>query len=101
MIGRRFGRRIGAIGRVGRCFAERRIVWAERSVHFAGGDVQETESLTIALFQSRPVRSCFFQKAECPVDIGADKIVGTMDRAVYMSFGGEMDDGAGTLPRQQ
>src|SRR5713101_436364 len=101
VIGSRLGCGVRTVWRVGSYFTESWIAWAERSVYFVGGNVQEAESLTIALCQSRPVSSRFFQQTECPVDIGADEIVGTMDRAVYMTFGGEMDDGTGTLPLQQ
>src|ERR1019366_5587169 len=47
MIGSRLGRGVRAVGRVGGGLAEGRVVGAERSVDFIGGDVQETERCAI------------------------------------------------------
>ena len=94
MIGSRLRRRVRTVGRVRRRLAESRIVGAERSVDFIGGNVQETERRAIRFRQRRPISARFFQQAECAVDVGANKIVGAVNGAVDMAFGGEMNDGA-------
>ncbi len=43
VIGSRFRCCIGAVGRVGRCFGERRIFGTQRSVDLIGGDMQKAE----------------------------------------------------------
>ena len=101
MIGSRFGRGVRAVGRVGGGLAEGRVVGAERSVDFIGGDVQETERCAIGFRKRRPVGSRFFEQAERAVDVGADEIIGAVDGAVNVALGGEVNDGTRLFAPQQ
>jgi len=47
---------------------ESRVVGAERSVDFIGGNVQETKRRAIRFRQRRPISARFFKQAECAVD---------------------------------
>jgi hypothetical protein len=55
----------------------------------------------IGFRKRRPVGARFFEQAECAVDVGADEIVGAVDGAVDVAFGGEMNDGARLFAPQQ
>src|SRR5208282_1130081 len=101
MIGRRLGRRVRTVGRVGSSLAEGRVVGAERPVDFIGGDVQKTEGCAIGFGKRRPVGSRFFKQVECAVHVCADEIVGAVDGAIDVALGGEMNDGAGLFAPQQ
>src|SRR6267378_6493745 len=63
--------------------------------------MQKAKSFAIVLRQRRPIRSRLFQQIESPVHVGADKIVGTMNRAVYVTFGCEVNNGPGPLAFEQ
>src|SRR6266481_5248628 len=101
MIGSRLGRGVRTVGIVGGGLAESWIVGAERSVDFVGGDVEETERGAINFRKRQPIGACFFKQTECAVDIGADEIIGTVDGAVDVALGGEVNNGARLFAPQQ
>ena len=101
MIGSRLGRGVRTVGSVGSGLAEGRVVGAERSVDFIGGDVQETERGAIGFRKRRPVGARFFEQVECAVDVGANEIIGAVDGAVDVALGGEVNDGTRLFAPQQ
>src|SRR5258708_7757180 len=101
MIRSRLGRGVRAVGLVRGGLAEGRVVGAERPVDFVGRDVEEPERGAIGFWKCQPVGSCFLKQAECAVDVGADEIIGAVDGAVNMAFGGEMNDGTRLFAPQQ
>lgn len=101
MVGSRLGRRIWAVGSVRRCLAEGGVVGAERSVNLIGGDVEKAERGAVGTVERRPVGSRLLKQAECAVDIRADKIIGAMNGAVDVAFGGKMNDGSRLFAPQQ
>ncbi|OIQ82918.1 hypothetical protein GALL_352980 [mine drainage metagenome] len=75
-------------------FAEGRLVLAERAIHFVGGHVQEAEVGFRFAFQCIPVGAHGLQQVESADDVGLNEVARTMDGAVDMRLGGEVDDGA-------
>jgi hypothetical protein len=51
--------------------------------------------------QAIPVSAHGFEQVEGADDIGLDEVLGAVDRAVHMAFGGKVDDGARLVPGQQ
>ena len=101
MVRGRLGCRIGAVGRIGRGFAERGVRRVEGSVHLVGGDMQEAETPLILGRQSVPVPSRLLQKTEGADHIGLNKVVRCGNGAVHMALGGEIDNHRWTMGVQQ
>src|ERR1700733_13760481 len=101
MVRRRLGCGVWAVGRIRRCLAEGGIIGVERSVDLIGRDVKKAEGCAIRFRKLRPIGSGFLKQAKGAVDVGADEIIGTMNGAVYVAFGGEMNDRARLFAPQQ
>ncbi len=101
MVGRCLRRRVRAVRRIGRGFAERCIVRAQRAVHLVGGHVQEAEGAFCCFRQCAPVGARRFQQAEGAVDISLDECARAMDRTVHMAFRRKVHDGARLMLLEQ
>ena len=101
VVARRLARRIRAVRLVGVGFAKGRIVLGEAAVDLVGRDVQEAERLLLVRRQLRPVRARRFEQVERSLHIGADELGRTVDAAVDVALGREMDDGARPMGREK
>ena len=102
MVGRGLRGRVRAVRRVRRRLAERRIVGPKRAVDLVGRDVEEAEALArLALGRARPVLARALEQPERADDVGLDERRRAVDRAVDVGLGGEVDDRARPVPRQQ
>ena len=63
--------------------------------------MQKPESCLGCIVQAAQISARCFQQAERAIDIGANKIPGAMDRAINVTLGSEMHDGAWPVPFQQ
>ena len=63
--------------------------------------MEEAKGLLVGWVQGGPIGSGLFEQSECAVDIGADEGIGRDDGAIDVSFGGEVNDGAGTMLGQE
>ena len=85
---------VGAVGLVGVPLGKGRRVRAEGAVDLVSGDVQEAEGGLFGLREAVVVGTHRFQQVEGADDVGLDKVFRAVDGAVYVTFGGEVDDGA-------
>ena len=63
--------------------------------------MQKAKPFALGFRQSRPVGSRFLQQTESAVDVGANEIVGTMNRPVHVAFGCKMHNSARALALQK
>jgi hypothetical protein len=63
--------------------------------------VKEPELPLLLHFQIGPIATNRLQEAERADDIGLNKLFRPMNRAVYMTFRGKMDDGAWLVSLKQ
>ena len=92
MIGRRLGRRVGAVRPVPIRLGKSRFVLTERAEHLVGRDVQKSKSGFVRRTEVFVKRAGRFQQPECPHDIGRDEIGGAVDRAIDVRLRGKVDD---------
>ena len=92
---------VGAVGFVGVLLGKGRRVRAEGAVDLVGGDVQEAEGGLLFRRQAVVVGTDRFEQVEGANDVGLDKVFRAVDGAVYVAFGGEVDDGAWLVCSQQ
>ncbi len=95
MVTSSFAGRIGAIWLDAVRFRKRRGVLGERTVDLVGRDVQEAEGGFLSLWQTTPVGSHGLEQSEGADDVGLDEVLGALDGAVHMAFGGEVQHSAG------
>jgi hypothetical protein len=91
----------GLLGANGVSSVNGRVVLAQRTVDLVGGDVQEAERCLFCVAQVVPVTTHFFQQVEGADDVGLDEIFRAVNGAVDVTFGGEVDDRARLVLRQQ
>src|SRR3546814_12725462 len=89
MVRGRLGRRIGRVWRIGRVFVKGGIGRPQSPVYLVGRDMVEAVGASAALVQ--PDGLCRLQQRVRAVDIGVDKRIGAVDRAVHMAFSREVD----------
>jgi hypothetical protein len=63
--------------------------------------VQKAEALFGLASQRPPIGARRFEKMEAADDVGLDKVLGTMNRAIDVRFGGKVDDRPRLVLRQQ
>jgi hypothetical protein len=63
--------------------------------------MQKTELNPSFFRQAAPVGMCGLEQAKDPDDIGLDKILGAVDGAINVAFGGEIDAGGWPVFREQ
>ena len=97
MVAGGLARRVRAVGFVAVGLGEGGIMRGEGAVDFVGGDVEEAELFLGRFFELTVVRAHGFEQVEGADDVGLDEVFRTMDTAVDVRFGGEIDDGAGLV----
>ena len=85
---------------VGRLLDECAIL-AERAVNFVGRHMQEAEAVPPRLRQRPPIGSRRLQQGKRADNVGLDESVPGHDRAVDVTFGGEMDHLVGSEIRER
>ena len=93
MIRGSFRSRIRTVGRIRRGLTKPGALRLQGAIDFIGGNVQKPEALPRNGSQGLAIPARFFEQLECALNIRADELSRTMNRAVYMAFGGKMDDG--------
>src|SRR6266853_667159 len=63
--------------------------------------MKEPECTLFSVTQAGPVGSRLFEQTEGPVNVGANEVVGAVNRAVHMALRGKVNDGAGTVCQEQ
>ena len=81
----------GELGAYGVVLGERRVVGPEGAVHLVGGDVVEAERPRRPRPAQTSARAAFEQLVRAD-HVGVDERVGTVDGAVDVRLGGEVDD---------
>ena len=94
MVGRGFRCRVRTVRRVGRGFGKRCIVRTQTAEHLVSGYVQKAKCGTPRISQASQIGTRRLQQAEGAVDISTNEIAGAVNRAIDMTFSGEMNDGA-------
>lgn len=89
MIAARLGGAVGAVRRIRRLLAERRILRSQRTKDLVGRDVQETRIADHAL-RSVPESPGGFEQAEGSNEIRLDELLRIVDRAVHVRLGGKV-----------
>ena len=94
MIGCGFRCGVRAIRQISIGFGEGRIVRGQSAVDLVCRDMEEAECVLLRLVQVQPIFPRALQQMKSTDYIGRDEIARTMDGAVYMGLGCEIDDGA-------
>ena len=94
VIGSGLRRGVRAIGGVSCGLREGRITGPERAIHLIGRDLEKAEHCLFLVSQSIPIRTGFFQQAERAVYVGANEILGSVNRSIDMAFSSEVNDSA-------
>jgi hypothetical protein len=95
VIGRRFRGRVGARGIVGSDLRKEPI-GTEGTEDFVGADVVETDVVSVP-----PGGARRFEEVGGTADIGVDEIDGTVDRAIDVALGGEVNHGVDVVSREE
>src|SRR2546430_606190 len=69
-------------------------------VNLVGRDMEKAKRFAILLCQCHPICPCFLEQTECSIHIGADKVIGTSDGAIYVAFCSKMDYSSGPMAFQ-
>ena len=88
VVGRGFGRGVGAVGGVGGVFMKGGVVGGERAVDLVSRDVKEAELLLFRAGERGEVMAGGLQEDEGAVDVGAEEGFGAGDGAVHVAFRG-------------
>jgi hypothetical protein len=92
MVRPRLGCRIGAVGRIGRGFRERRIIFLQGAVHLVGGHVQESKCGSVIRCKALPVVAHLLEQVEGADQVGLDEIIRRRNGSIHMALGGKVDD---------
>ena len=93
VVGGGLRRGVGAVRRVGRRLAKRRVVGPERAVDLVGRDVQEAEGGAARGVEPLQVRARRVEQRLGAEDVRAQERRRVVDRAVDVGLGGEVDEG--------
>src|SRR5579862_67893 len=63
--------------------------------------MQKTEPGLFFDSHLRRISSYFLQQRKGAIDVGTNKIVGTMDRPIHVTLGSKVNNGGGAMPLQQ
>jgi len=92
---------VGAVGAVGVVLGKGHFAWREAAVDLVGGDVDEAKARALRFVETAPIRAHGFKQVEGGDDVGLDKGLRPGNGAVYVAFGGEVDERARAVLRQQ
>ena len=74
-------------------FGKGRIGGIQRAIDFVSRDMEELESGLGLAIELKPVSAHRLQKAKSAGDFGLDELLGIVNRAVYVAFGGKIEHG--------
>ena len=101
MIGTGLRGRVGTVRSVGRRLGKRRIVGTERAVHFVSRHMQQTEARALGLRQCAPIGAGRLEQRKRADDVGLDELGRSVNRAIDMALGREIEHGPRPVHRQQ
>src|ERR687889_1558635 len=100
MVGGRLGGGVGGVGPE-RALLGKVALRPHRAVHLVRGDMQETEGVVVLPFEGAPVGERGLEEFVGLDHIGLYKGLWTVDGAVDVRLGGEVDDGRRTMLAEQ
>src|ERR671916_670924 len=100
MVGGRLGGGVGGVGPE-RALLGKVALRPQRAVHLVRGDMQETEGVVVLPFEDAQVGERGLEEFVGLDHIGLYKGLRTVDGAVDVRLGGEVDDGRGTILGEQ
>ena len=92
---------VGAIRFVLVGFRERWIFFTQRTIDFVSRYMQKAESSLLIFWQVVPVTAYGFEQVKGADDVGLNEFTRTMNGAIHMALGGEVDDSTGLGIGQQ
>jgi len=93
MVAGGLARRVRAVGFVAVGLSEGGFTFVQRAIDFIGGNVKEAKVVLGFAGEAVPVDAHCFEQAEGADDVGLDEVFRTLDAAVDVRFGSEIDDG--------
>src|SRR5262245_28032692 len=73
----------------------------QAAVHLVGADVQEAKALAFTAGKGLPIHPCGLQQVKRAFDVGSHEGRGSVDAAVDMALGGEVDERARPMLSKQ
>ena len=92
---------VWAVGFVTVGFGEGGVVLGEGAIDFVGRDMEETEGVFGLVSELTVVGTHRFKQAEGADDVGLDEVFGSVNAAVDLGFGREIDDSARLMFSEQ